>query len=462
MQKALPLLLTLLLLATASATTARAQGTEEAAAPAAQTAQEADPDETAPAESLPPWRLQLNHYADRENWLKTHQAPLPVLTREALEESIEAAGMYLVNQQTSQGNFRYAYDLVSGEEDDSDNQVRQAGTLWSICNLNRHRFTEDTRRCAILGLDFFLRGQRGLPDADVITTTYKGQPVIRTGTVALFCLSLMDFLEGQERYLSEKQQEPFLRALENNLKFLHFQELPSGSWREEYELGGMRLPEDIAPVSPYFDGESLLAYMTAARFYQARPALQKPFDLEARCRLSLEELLKKYIIDAFALDGDTDGIRGFYQWGVMACLQAWNLFPEDPALRDIAWKGAMALSWWQIYGHRLESRQGNTAFAVEGLVAAAELARLAGADEQSKLLGATAVRILTRLMTWQVGGPFMDVNPFLAARRNSLPQKAFGGITSTQDTGYIRIDVVQHQLHAMLLAAEYLFPEGSP
>lgn len=485
MPKALLLLLTALLLFAPNAATVRAQDAEESAAdtpaqaeavavsPALPAQKEASPMEEAveapaasaapaAAESLSPWRLQLNHYADRENWLKSHQAPLPPLTREALEESIEAAGMYLVNQQTSQGNFRYAYDLVSGEEDDSDNQVRQAGALWSICNLNRHRFTEDTRRCAILGLDFFLRGQRGLPDTEVITTTYQGQPVVRTGTVALFCLSLMDFLEGQERYLTDKQQEPFLRALENNLKFLQFQELPSGSWREEYELGGMRLPEDIAPVSPYFDGEALLACMTAARFYQARPALQEPYDLKARCRFSLEALIRKYVIDAFALDGNAEDTRGFYQWGVMACLQAWHLFPEDAAIRDIAWKGAMSLSWWQIYAHRLESRQGNTAFAVEGLAAAAELARLAGDAEQSKLLGETAARILTRLMTWQVGGPFMEVNPFLSARKNSLPQKAFGGITSTQDTGYIRIDVVQHQLHAMLMVAEYLFPEGTP
>lgn len=480
MPKALLLLLTALLLLAPNATTVRAQETGENAptpAPAAvapaQEAATTTEEKAAPAaveeeavipaaESLPPWRLQLNHYAERENWLKSHQAPLPTLTREALEEAIDAAGMYLVNQQTSQGNFRYAYDFISEEEDDSDNQVRQAGALWGICNLNRYRFTEDTRRCAILGLDFFLRGQRGLPDADVITTTYQGQPVIRTGTVALFCLSLMDFLEGQERYLTEKQQEPFLRALENNLKFLQFQELPSGSWREEYELGGMRLPEDIAPVSSYFDGESLLACMTAALFYQARPALQEPYDLKARCRFSLEALMKKYVIEAFALDGNAEETRGFYQWGVMACLQAWRLFPEDATARDIAWKGALSLSWWQLYAHRLESRQGNTAFAVEGLVAAAEVARLAGDSEQSKLLGETAERILTRLMTWQVGGPFMDVNPFLAARRNSLPQKAFGGITSTQDTGYIRIDVVQHQLHAMLMVAEYLFPEGKP
>ena len=142
-----------------------------------------------------PWRMQLAHYASCKVW-QEQQENLPEITPEALDEAIEAAGMYIMNQQLPDGNFKYAYDFISGMEDTKDNQVRQAGVLWSICNLNRDRFTEATRRSALLGLDFFMRNQRGLPDEGtrIVVTTYKGEPVIRTGTVALFCLALIDFI----------------------------------------------------------------------------------------------------------------------------------------------------------------------------------------------------------------------------------------------------------------------------
>lgn len=410
----------------------------------------------------PPWRQRLAHYAQGENWEKPPEKPLPPLTAEMLEEAIEAAGCYLMNQQTPEGNFRYAYDFIADAEENKDNQVRQAGVLWSICNLNRYRFTEETRRSSLLGLDFFLRGQKGLPDAPQIVVTYKSEPIVRTGTAALFCLALLDFLEGQERYLTEVQRRPFLQALENNLKFLQYQELPQGSWREEYELNAIRLPEDIAPFSPYFDGECLLAYAKAARYYKARPDLTPPIPLEARLRDALPKLLRKYTVECFAEGGDTNYTKGFYQWGAMSCHQAALLFQGDPEMESLALEGALALTWWLLYQHKVEARNGNTGYAVEGLAATIFLARQAGRDKEAEKIQQAAERLLARLMTWQVGGPLADYNPLFRAWEGRIPERAFGGITAAADSSLIRIDVVQHQLHAMLLMLQALFPEPRP
>ncbi len=409
-----------------------------------------------------PWRLQLSHYAQMKSWETPPEKPLPPLTAEMLEEAIEAAGTYLRNQQLPEGNFRYAYDFIADAQEEKDNQVRQAGVLWSVCNLNRYRFTEETRRSALLGMDFFLRSQRGLPDAPQVVVTYKGETIIRTGMVALFCLALVDFLEGQERYLTEPQKQPFLLALENNLKFLQYQELENGSWREEYELNGVRLPEDIAPFSSYFDGECLLAYAKAARFYQARPALTPPIPLEERLRDALPRLLRKYTVECFVPEGDTDYTKGFYQWGAMACHQTALLLPQDQEIQKLALEGALALSWWQIFGHKVEGRAGNTGYAVEGLVATILLAQQAGRQEEAEFLRQRTEGLLLRLMTWQVGGPLATYNPLFRAWEGRIPPRAFGGITSTADSSFIRIDVVQHQLHAMLLALQAFFPEPLP
>ena len=66
-------------------------------------------------------------------------------------------------------------------------------------------------------------------------------------------------------------------------------------------------------------------------------------------------------------------------------------------------------------------------------------------------------RLLSRLIGWQIGGPLQADNHFLSTHK--IDPKATGGIMDYADSGFIRIDVVQHQLHAMLMALELFFPE---
>ncbi len=410
------------------------------------------------AQSIPSWRLQLADFAKMEKWQK-EKLPTPTITGEALDEAIDAAGLYIMNQQFPEGNFHYAYEFTTKTEDEDDNQVRQAGATWAVANLCRDRFTEPLRRSALLALDFFIHNQRGLPDSTQVVTTYKAEPRIRTGMVALFCISLIDFLDGQDKYITAAQKEPFITALQNNLKFLKFQELPNGSWREDYELNAPRLPEEFAPFSPYFDGESLLAYLFALRYYRKHPEYTPPIQLEERIQDALPKLLSKYTVECFVPGGDTDFTKGFYQWGCMSCAMASELFPDDENLQKLCLDGVLALTWWQLLDHKLLDRQGNTGYAVEGLVSAFILAQKAGREHDAQVIKDAIDVVLARIMTWQVGGPFHKFNPFFKEWDGKIPDKAFGGITSAQDSGYIRIDIVQHQLHAMLMARKYIYQD---
>ena len=56
----------------------------------------------------------------------------------------------------------------------------------------------------------------------------------------------------------------------------------------------------------------------------------------------------------------------------------------------------------------------------------------------------------------QVGGPLEKLN-FLLSTRPYRPE-CVGGIMYAPWIGQIRIDVVQHQVHAMLMALQYLYP----
>ncbi|MBR6470326.1 MAG: hypothetical protein IKS83_00885, partial [Victivallales bacterium] len=180
------------------------------------------------------WQTELAGTARPEAWQKRPQK-LPVITGEALDQAIEGARFYILAQQSSQGNFRYSMDFTEENfQEDNDNAVRQAGTLWSICNLNRDRFNEPTRQACLLGLDFFMHYTRPLPNSDIRVVTYKSGSKVKTGMVALFCLSVIDFITGQERYMTEQQRRPYLDSLAENLRFLRHQEMPDGCWAKTY------------------------------------------------------------------------------------------------------------------------------------------------------------------------------------------------------------------------------------
>ena len=401
------------------------------------------------------WQAVLSQTALHANWTRSAEN-LPAADADMLDEAIEAARAYYLGAQLPLGNFRYGLEISTDQVSESDNQVRQAGALWGLSNLNRERFTEPTRRAVILGLDFFIRGMNQPPNGLPKVITYKGARTIKTGTIALFCLATIDFLEGQERYLSDEQCRPYREALESNLAFLRAMELPDGSWREEFNVDDAATGALCRVSSPYFDGESLLAYLCALRYYDARPQLTAPEGMAERVESALPMLIRKYCVDALLPGGDTDLAKGFCQWGMMSFALYCRRKPGT-SNAEAAAQAAMTLAWWQLYGNEVEHRPGNTGYAVEGLVAAWDIATQAGAKEDAETLRQVILRLLGKLITYQIGGPLEDRNPFIVYCRPYLPERAQGGILSGQDVGFIRIDNVQHQLHAMLLARKMLF-----
>ncbi len=61
---------------------------------------------------------------------------------------------------------------------------------------------------------------------------------------------------------------------------------------------------------------------------------------------------------------------------------------------------------------------------------------------------------LYKLTTWQVGGPIP--NSFLQNHTTS-DKLAVGGIMNHKEESYLRIDVTQHQMHAVILAKKYVY-----
>ena len=393
--------------------------------------------------SLEETTKELQPYTLMDAW--QHEIQTPPLTREILMQSLEAARAYYLNQQKTDGNFKYLLDLSDGKTSDDDNQVRQAGAIWGLSCLNRDFFNEPTRRAFLLGFDFFIRNIKTLPTGETVIV-YPGEKNLNSGTVALFCLALTDFLAGQDKYLDQNTKDKYRRILFTHLQFLRTMELDDGSWSRAYELSsGIRKPVP----SSYYDGEALLAYCKAARLYNRK-------DLIRRINFALPRLIHRYTVQTWQPDGDQDLTKGFYQWGSMAFAEYVEAGWEPHA--KLAADAAMALAWWQIDENKLEAKKANVAYAVEGLAATWRIARMTKREAEEKRLKSVIDKIMGKLILCQYKGPFMQYNPYLMSLKNVVPE-AYGGITAAQNSPFVRIDNVQHQVHATLLMLEYLYPE---
>lgn len=393
--------------------------------------------------SLEETTKELQPYTLMDAW--QHEIQTPPLTREILMQSLEAARAYYLNQQKTDGNFKYLLDLSDGKTSDDDNQVRQAGAIWGLSCLNRDFFNEPTRRALLLGFDFFIRNIKTLPTGETVIV-YPGEKNLNSGTVALFCLALTDFLAGQDKYLDQNTKDKYRRILFTHLQFLRTMELDDGSWSRAYELSsGIRKPVP----SSYYDGEALLAYCKAARLYNRK-------DLIRRINFALPRLIHRYTVQTWQPDGDQDLTKGFYQWGSMAFAEYVEAGWEPHA--KLAADAAMALAWWQIDENQLEAKKANVAYAVEGLAATWRIARMTKREAEEKRLKSVIDNIMGKLILCQYKGPFMQYNPYLTSLKNVVPE-AYGGITAAQNSPFVRIDNVQHQVHATLLMLEYLYPE---
>ncbi|MBR6057556.1 MAG: hypothetical protein IKP58_05230 [Victivallales bacterium] len=369
----------------------------------------------------------------------------PPLSREILIQSLEAARAYYLNQQKTEGNFKYLLDISDGQTADDDNQVRQAGAIWGLACLNRDFFNEPTRRALLLGFDFFIQNIKTLPTGETVIV-YPGEKNLNSGTVALFCLALTDFLAGQDKYLDQNTKDKYRRILFTHIGFLRTMELDDGSWSRAYELSsGIRKPVP----SSYYDGETLLAYCKVARLYNRK-------DLIRRINFALPRLIHRYTVQTWQPDGDQDLTKGFYQWGSMAFAEYIEAGWEPHA--KLAADAALALAWWQIDENQLESKKANVAYAVEGLASAWKIAKMTGRKEAEDRLKPIIDNIMGKLILCQYKGPFMQYNPYLMSLKNVVPE-AYGGITAAQNSPLVRIDNVQHQVHATLLMLKYLYQE---
>jgi hypothetical protein len=364
-----------------------------------------------------------------------------LLSKQMLQEGLGLGTDFMLANQRAAGNFQYEYDWLSRIYTDDDSAVRQAGALWGLALI--YGYTHDARLIAPLekSFGFFERASKER-DGGARYILYPGETSGDLGAVALVALAHIEYLNAREDELAAEDLSHHNALLEGYLRFLTVAVREDKLFYASYDQRGM----PYGAPSSYYDGEALLALAKAARY-------RGYGSWEDEIKELADAGYAQNVRTALRVDPDSDITKGYYQWSTMAYRE----------LAESGWKDtekyadrAITLTDWMVDTHQVLSRTRNTAYAFEGIVSAYALAREKGDTRHAEKFRCTIEEGLSRLMTWQVGASYQ--NDFLNANFND-DVRAKGGIQNASDEAPLRVDVTQHQMHAVILALEELFPD---
>lgn len=367
-----------------------------------------------------------------------------LVTKDDLEKSVAIGTQFMIAHQKPAGNFDYEYDWKAKRNSSDDNAVRQAGALWGISLLHAHagdKAPPELTGALDKGIKYFDEPSRMTANGGRYPV-YRGdtdQPVgakAGMGIPALIALAIIDDVRSLPADSPDKAR---LTARANEyVSFIASALRPDGLWPGEYRYDDGSF---VGAPSSYSDGEALLALSEAMK-YLPRPDLKPIIERAAKAGHQLN------IVDAQAKENDSDTTKGYYQWSSMAF---YELATSDMANPSQYGDWLMSLADWVLDTHRVLTRPRNTGYAFEGLVSAYKWAKQVN-DPRAEKYRCAIHQGLSNLLSWQIG------HPRAAKLGGGDDPKAVGGVQNHAVEPGLRIDTIQHQLHATMLAEDALFP----
>ncbi|MDP8224421.1 MAG: hypothetical protein P9L99_13745 [Candidatus Lernaella stagnicola] len=375
------------------------------------------------------------------------------MDQKLLGKSFAAGTGFLLRNQKPEGNFGYMYDWLKKEWVNDDNQVRQAGALWGVALCNRWDPQPKSKAALKKGLKFWFDQTIPGPEG-TLTVKYQAENNTQSGTVALVALTIIEYLTTDTK-LPAAEKKDLEDKLKGYLDFLVWMQLDDGLVAKYYRVSS---GTKATKSSPYFDGESLLALSKAANrlgYTQYVPTIER------LARAGAE----RYLVKAFTDRDDKNISKGFYQWSSMSYAEYYFAGWKD---KEVFADVTLILAYWMSHVHETLKRGRNHAYAIEGLISAYRIAK--ARNDTAALVDLLYVidRSLSKLTSWQIAGPLVDRNKFLSENPTDDPV-AQGGIMNAKraypdkpqsrgDTQHeLRIDVTQHQMHAVTLALEHVY-----
>jgi len=361
------------------------------------------------------------------------------VTENIVKESFDLWRTYYLAHQTSSGTFDYNYNFITQELEDDDNQVRQAWALWWLVILHKEKPTDETREAIERGLDFWL--DHTVEIWDVAYIVYPNTNEWSAGTVALLSLALIDYLRVEKSPSIQKIYKPYL---DGYLVFLQSLQREDRLFSNRYihENG-----EWIGAASPYSDGEILLAFAKAAKYLWYR--WLRDWLVE-----TAEKMYEVYVADFVGQWETNDTLKWFYQWWSMAFYEMYDAGWVDDRFAE----RIVDMAVWILDVHNVLYKTRNVSYALEWLAVAFETARRLDDVSAAEKIWQGLDLWLYKLMSWQIWNTIsLEYNPFIKDNFVLEDWYGLGGVLNAKDEPWIRIDVLQHQMHATYLAKQFVY-----
>ena len=363
-----------------------------------------------------------------------------IINKNYLKKSLELGTDFILNNQKPQGNFNYMYDWLEQEFIQGDNQVRQAGAAWGSSLIHQYTLEKDVLESLEKALQFFDNISKVVDNKRFIV--YPKVSSGSLGTVALVALAYIDLLRVADKSLTEEKTALYRSRLDEYLNFLVAARQENGMWHNYYNL---QTGKSYGRSSPYSDGESLLALIKTAKYLDRPEFLDVIYESAQVC-------YKNNVFEALLKDPDSNTTKGYYQWGSMAYYEMSTTdWPNVKKYGDYV----VQLADWMIDIHETLRRTRNTAYAYEGIICAYKIAKDRKDRAHVKKFKYVIKTGLTKLTSWQVGHPL--ANDFIRTQFTGDDDYALGGVQNHRKEAPLRIDVAQHQMHAVILALKYVF-----
>lgn len=359
-----------------------------------------------------------------------------------LERSLELGRDFMLNHQKPDGNFNYTYDWMTRSFSPDDNSVRQAGATWGLALIYQDRPDPDVATALTQALAFCERNSRLTADGHRYVV-YPGEGRGSLGTVALVALAHIEILRAQGAYMPEQNVAKYSEHLDEYLGFILSAREADGRFHNYYDHES---GEPFGDPSPYSEGESLLALVKAAKYLGRN-------DLRDLALATADAGYEANVVEARRRDADSDTTKGYYQWSSMSYYELTTSdWPDTSKYGD--W--LIELADWMIDVHRTLERTRNTAYAYEGIISAYAVSVDRGDARHADKFRCTIQTGLKKLASWQVGSPI--ANAYITGGPAAEDPLAVGGVQNHALESPLRIDVAQHQMHAVILALRHVYP----
>ena len=361
------------------------------------------------------------------------------LNCDILETSLQIGTEFLLNSQRTEGNFQYEYHWLNQSYHPNDNEIRQDGSLCGLTRIHQYYPTEKLEEGIIKGLTYFMNHSISKNDMAWVQYPSSGTYGV-SGTVALVSLSIIDFLRSHPQ-ISKNFEQQLNTQLDQYLNFLQSLRMDNDLYHQVYY---QKNGTGIGYSSPYADGEILLALIKAYNYLNYTELKQTIIE-------SSFATYQTYIIQALNQNPDSNMTKGFFQWGIMAYYEI--LKTSWPNMQNYS-SVIIGLADWMIDIHETLTRLKNTGYAQEGIIYAYSVAKTNDDTSHMNKFETVIDTGLSKLTSWQIGSPL--ANEFIQSNQLNDPL-AVGGVMNHAYDSNLRIDVTQHQMHAVLLAIHHVY-----